>query len=335
MKCPPPSEPGSGKVAAQPPGLLTISGAPVDRIGLGTWGLGGAYTIGGRPAGIPDSAGLDPHALLTHALDGGINFLDSSGAYGRAEEVVGACVARRRPDIFIASKCGLQPDGSRDYGFNTLRRSLEASMKRLRTDVIDLFQISLGPGDPVEKALEGLNRLKQCHALRYVGLSVANAAQIAGAVRCRGCDAIQVAFNLLDTRCGQAADQAAASGLYVLIKSPLNKGVLSGSHLGDALPQDDSRRLYLTPSVVEKRRRAVRATLARAGHPGGRLEEIAMDFVLSAPFTAVVFFGARRREHVDRLLRCKRREPLPGPMFNSLAEAARQTWPEVAETFAN
>ena len=313
--------------------LRTLSGEPVSKAALGTWGLGGAYRIGNQEAGIPTLADQDPVAVVRHALDHGVNLLDCSAAYGRAETVVGKAVRGCRSRVFIASKCGLKNDGTRSSTVDFLQCSLAASLAAMGIETLDLFQAALGPGDSVAPALEAIVCLKRQGLTRCGGLSVADPQQVEQAVSSGICDVVQLPFNLLDTRCWSSAVKAATACVAVLIKSPLNKGVLSNSDLGESLAPDDSRRLYLNDEVVNIRRGAAGAILAQAGLDNGLLEEIAIGFALAAPFATAVLFGGRRLDQVDRFLQVARQRPMPHQLYTALRMASQRIWPQVAPTF--
>jgi aryl-alcohol dehydrogenase-like predicted oxidoreductase len=272
-------------------------------------------------------------ALVRYALDRGVNLLDCSAAYGQAESLVGKAVAGRRTKVFIATKCGLTPDGRRSREAGFLRGALMSSLAAVGAEAVDLLQAALGPGDPVEPALEAISSFKRQGLALGIGISAADPGQVEQAAASGVCDAVQLTLNLLDTRCWEAAARAAAAGVAVLIKSPLNKGVLASSDLGRSLPEDDSRRAYLTDEVVDRRRAAAAAILEEGGLGAGGIEEAATGFALSAPFAAAVLFGARRLEHVDRFLRVARQGPMPPATRNALRAASQRAWHRVAPTF--
>jgi hypothetical protein len=123
---------------------LGYTNVELTTVGLGTWAIGG----GNNPYGWGRQSDADSIAAIRRALDRGINWLDTAAGYGRghAEDVVGQALTGRRDQAFIATKCGIlwKEDGSDIYGHlkrDSIRREIEGSLRRLRTDVIDLYQI--------------------------------------------------------------------------------------------------------------------------------------------------------------------------------------------------
>ena len=313
--------------------MKTISGREITKLALGTWGLGGIYDIAGRPAGIPTVLGANPVDVVRYALERGVNLLDCSAMYGRSETVVGRAIVGGRQDVFITTKCGLTPDGGRDFSMGFIERSLLLSLKALSLDVVDLFQVALGPGDSVYEPLAGLSVLHQRGLSRYIGLSVATSRQVRKALAFGCCDCLQLPLNLIDTRCWETARQAAAAGVFLLVKSPLNKGVLCMNDHERQFQPGDSRQEYLTAVVIRKRLSAARALVAAAGLNDADLSETAIRFVLSIPFVGGVLFGARTTSHIDRLAKVAERPPFSRKQQERLLQASRHYFPLVAGTF--
>src|SRR5271170_1538830 len=126
--------------------VLGRTGADVTILGFG------AMELRGQPRG-PEIADEDAGRLLNAVLDGGINLIDTSPDYGRSEELIGAYVGHRREEFFLASKCGcpMNPaaDAPRpyphDYSEQNVRANVEQSLRRLRTDRLDLVQVHISP----------------------------------------------------------------------------------------------------------------------------------------------------------------------------------------------
>jgi aryl-alcohol dehydrogenase-like predicted oxidoreductase len=150
-----------------------IADLPIDasRVGLGTWAMGG-YQWGGTDD--------DESVRTIHtALDHGINLIDTAPAYGfgRSEEVVGRAIAERgrRDEVILATKCGLERIGDALYRNGTRRQifsEVEVSLKRLRTDYIDLYQVHWPDHDtPIEETAEAMRDLQRAGKVRAVGVS--------------------------------------------------------------------------------------------------------------------------------------------------------------------
>ena len=164
--------------------------------------------------------------LLT-ALDRGINFFDTAECYLDSEEMVGRVISGRRPEFFLATKCGHSPDGERgDWTLQGITASIDRSLGRLRTDYVDLLQLhscdlaTLKRGD----AIEALLRARQAGKTRFIGYSGDNE-MAEWAVESGVFDTCQVSFNLVDqwprfSFLGLARER----GVGVIAKRPIANG---------------------------------------------------------------------------------------------------------------
>lgn len=148
-----------------------------------------------------DDLGAVERTLLT-ALDRGINFFDTAECYLDSEEMVGRVISGRRPEFFLATKCGHSPDGERDeWTAQGIAASIDRSLRRLRTDYVDLLQLhscdlaTLKRGE----AIEALVRARQAGKTRFIGYSGDNE-MAQWAVESGVFDTCQVSFSLVDQR---------------------------------------------------------------------------------------------------------------------------------------
>jgi aryl-alcohol dehydrogenase-like predicted oxidoreductase len=221
-----------------------IGGFKVRPLGLGCMGLSHGY----GPAASEAQAG----ALLLGALDGGVDFFDTAALYGNGanEALVGRVLGPHRQRFVLASKCGLNhPDTGLarriDGRPETIRSSCEASLTRLRTDVIDLFYLHrLDREVPIEDSVGALADLVRAGKVRAIGLSEVSAVTLRRAHAVHPIAAVQSEYSLW-TRNPEIAVLDACRGLGVAFVafSPLGRGFLS-SRLGEhvALDAGDIRR---------------------------------------------------------------------------------------------
>src|SRR4029077_12144501 len=136
-----------------------------------------AMALRGQPRG-PDGTAEDAGRLLNAVLDGGINLIDTSPDYGRSEELVGGYVGHRREEFFLASKCGcplefpadVPPPYPHDYSQRNVRADVEQSLRRLRTDRLDLVQVHMSPSKAVleeNRTVETLRELQAEGKIRF------------------------------------------------------------------------------------------------------------------------------------------------------------------------
>jgi aryl-alcohol dehydrogenase-like predicted oxidoreductase len=141
----------------------------------------GAMELRGRPRG-PEIADEDAGRLLNAVLDGGINLIDTSPDYGRSEELIGSYIGHRRDEFFLASKCGcpieipanVPPPYPHDYSPGNVRADVEQSLRRLRTDYLDLVQVHMSPSKATleeNHTVETLRDLQAEGKARFIGMS--------------------------------------------------------------------------------------------------------------------------------------------------------------------
>lgn len=285
---------------------LGTAGPEVSLVGLGTNNFGGRI---GRDAS---------RRVLYKALDLGVTLIDTADVYGNkggCEEILGNSLGARRKDVVLATKFGLPMDGvgtmrgaSRGY----IMRAVEASLRRLNTDWIDLYQLHRAdPKTPIEETLRALDDLVRSGKVRFVGGSNLSAAQLeeAHAVSARhGLSSFvtcQDEYNLLDRNLEK--DRIAvmrAHGLGLLPYFPLANGLLTGKYkIGAPLPADSrlARSAHHADGVLNahnwRRVTDLGEFAARRGHS---LLELAMSWLASRPFVSGIIAGATRPEQVEQ-----------------------------------
>ena len=283
----------------------------MSRIGLGTWAMGGQrwrYSWGRQD---------DAQSLRTidAALDLGIDWIDTAPVYGvgHAEELVGRALHGRRSQVAIATKCGFLWKGGSRRPYPRLTAAsvfeeVEASLRRLSTDYIDLYQIHWpGPDCDLEGGWESIGRLVEQGKVRCGGvcnLSVEELARLASVGRSPA--SLQLPCNLIDQPPPQLIDQANSHGVCLLGYSPLASGRLCTGFGHDRvarLPGDDWRAHHpdFSSAAIERQaplRRALRRLAEAAGHT---LEELALAWALSAvDVGGAVVLGARSPEQLAR-----------------------------------
>lgn len=214
---------------------LGRTGMRVSPIGLGTvaWGRDKGLKYE-RPASLPSDARIAELIERAEAL--GINLLDTAPAYGTSEARIGAALAGRRERWIISTKVGEQFNGERsafEFGANSVRRSIEASLKALRTDRIDIALIHSDGIDEGEArfgaAAEALARLKQQGLVRAIGFSGKTVS--GGLWAASWADVLMVTWNELDRDQTPVIEEARRRHVGVLAKKPLASGCLPVSAL--------------------------------------------------------------------------------------------------------
>jgi aryl-alcohol dehydrogenase-like predicted oxidoreductase len=221
---------------------LGKSALEASAIGLGCMSMSGLYGKGDDTVSI---------AVVHHALDLGVNFLDSSDMYGwgHNEELLGRAIKDRRDRVLVTTKFGQvrNPGGANTVNGRPeyVAQACEASLKRLGVDVIDLYyQHRVDPAVPIEETVGGMTRLIQQGKVRYLGLSEAAPATIRRAHAVHPITAVQSEYSLLyRAQAEQTLPTCRELGISFIAYSPLGRGFLTGRIQSQAdLPEGDRRR---------------------------------------------------------------------------------------------
>ncbi|WP_338748010.1 aldo/keto reductase [Janibacter alittae] len=287
---------------------LGRSGLTVSAVGLG------CNNLGRRGAATQDQEGSD--AVVHAALDAGITLFDTADTYGAepglSEAMLGASLGSRRDDVVVATKFGMDVRGTNgpDFGARGSRRyittAVEASLRRLGTDHIDLYQFhSPDPLTPIEETLDALDDLVRSGKVRYIGHSNRAGWQIAEAeyvARARGGARFissQSHYNLLDRRAELEVTPAAeAYGLGVLPYFPLASGLLTGKYSSGVAPEgsrlSQSGRHLVAGADLDQ----LRALGDFARERDLSELEVAFSWLATRPSVSSVIAGATRAEQV-------------------------------------
>jgi aryl-alcohol dehydrogenase-like predicted oxidoreductase len=284
-------------------------------IGLGAWAIGGEWLFGWGPQDDADSI-----AVIRHALKKGINWIDTAPAYGlgHSEEIVARAIKDlprgERPYVF--TKCTLVWDDTRTVSHSlnpvSLRRECEASLKRLQTERIDLYQIHWPkwPTSPsetgtLEEAWATLADLKRAGKVRYIGVSNCNADQLASIHRISPVTSLQPPYSMLRRDIeARELPWCETHGVGVLAYSPMMSGLLTGRMTREriaALPDGDWRRraLWFQEPNLTRALDLVELLKEVASNHRCTPGEVAIAWVLRHPVVTGAIVGARRPDQVD------------------------------------
>ena len=257
--------------------------------------------LGCGPLGADPDTNYTP--LLSRALDLGINFFDSADFYSdyRSEEWLGRALSSRRDEVIIATKFGTIPGKGKDFSIAHMRRSLEESLRRLRTDHIDIYQLHSPPHSVLDdqELLAELHKLKDEGKIRFYGISLDGSAFARQTMDKWQPDAIQILFNLFNLEPAGCFQQAAQQGVGVIIKSPLDSGMLGGDLTpGSPLKEDDPRPRWGDEGTAERLRYLELLRFLTAG--GARtIAQAALQFVLSFQAVSVAIPGTTSVKHLE------------------------------------
>jgi aryl-alcohol dehydrogenase-like predicted oxidoreductase len=277
-------------------------------IGLGTWAMAGTgWKHGWGPQ--DDTVSI---RTIHRAVDLGINWIDTAAVYGagHSEEVVGAALAGMTEKPFVATKCGrfLSADGglTSDIHPESIRREVEQSLRRLRLERIDLYQVHWPNPDPdIEAAWETMADLVREGKIRWPAVSNFNASQIQRLLPIRPVASNQVPYSLLRRDIEQEIlPFCAGNGIGILAYSPLQKGLLSGKFSpvrSAGLPATDHRTrdpMFHEP-VLPKILDFVERLKTAAGRNGMTPAGLAVAWTLSQPGVSGAIVGSRSPEQLE------------------------------------
>ncbi len=282
---------------------LGDSNLKVSEISLGSW-----LTYG---------VGVDRDhatACVDRAFDLGINFIDTANVYGRgsAESFLGEALAKRPRDSYVLATKVFFPMSDTDKGLSRVQilKQIDASLTRLRTDFVDLYQCHrYDASTPLEETMQALSDVVRQGKARYIGFSEWSPAQIEAAFAIPGMEKFvssQPQYSLLWRRPEEKVIPLSASlGVSQIVWSPLGQGVLSGKYKpGAALPADSRAKSdqmgnmmhdLLRPAVLE----AVEHLKPLAQEAGCTLPQFALAWVLREPNVASAIVGASRPEQLE------------------------------------
>jgi aryl-alcohol dehydrogenase-like predicted oxidoreductase len=225
------------------------TGMEITRVGFGAWAIGG----GGWEFGWGPQEDEESIAAITHAVEQGINWIDTAAAYGfgRSEEVVGKAISGLSRKPYVFTKCSLLEGPGRKVVHSLKRddifREAEASLVRLGVDAIDLYQIHWpNPADQIEEGWSALAELKERGLVRHIGVSNFDASQLLTISRIAPVETVQPPYSLVDRDAENSVlPYAEQAGVGVIVYSPMGSGLLTGSMTRDRIanmPGDDWRK---------------------------------------------------------------------------------------------
>lgn len=290
---------------------LGRTGADVTILGYG------AMELRGLPRG-PEITDEEAGRLLNAVLDGGINLIDTSPDYGRSEELIGAHVGHRRDEYFLASKCGclielpanVPPPYPHDYSPENVRADVEQSLRRLRTDRLDLVQVHMSPSQAAleeNRTIETLKELRAEGKLRFIGMS-GILPNLSDHLAMNVFDVFQIPYSAVQRDHEHLITEAAAKGAGTLIRGGAARGAASEEKnwaVGPITQQPGvGQRNWETSGVAD--------LLSEAGI--GR-QEFILRFTLSHPGLSTTIVGTANPAHLASNLAVADKGPLPQDLY--------------------
>jgi aryl-alcohol dehydrogenase-like predicted oxidoreductase len=286
---------------------LGSSGMHITTVGFGSWAIGGGgWAFGWGPQDDSESI-----ATMHHAVESGVNWIDTAAVYGlgHSEEVVARTLKGRsnRPYVFTKAERVWDRDGNITGSLKaqSIRRELEASLRRLQVDVIDLYQIHWPePDEDIEEGWSEMVRLQAEGKVRYIGVSNFNVSQMKRALALGPITSLQPPYSLIAREVeNQILPFAEKNGIGVIVYSPMYSGLLTGAMTRAriaSLAEDDWRRRdanFREPKLAHNLRivQLLREIGDRHGCTPG---EVAIAWTLANPAVTAAIVGMRNRDQV-------------------------------------
>jgi aryl-alcohol dehydrogenase-like predicted oxidoreductase len=269
------------------------------RTGLQVTQLGfGAMELRGEPRGRPITE-EQADRVLRAVLDSGINYIDTSIDYGTSEEFIGRSISDRRSEYFLASKCGCVPSSSQSasrlphvFTRENVIAGVEQSLRKLRTEYLDVVQFHASPSPSelrAEGGLEALQELQRQGKVRFIGMS-GTLPNLPDQIQMGVFDVFQIPYSAVQTEHEALISEAARAGAGTVIRGGAAKGAWDGVELDDLLD-------------------------------GASRTELILRYTLSHPDLHTTIVGTLNPEHLASNLDAARKGPLPADV---VAEARRR-----------
>ena len=290
---------------------LGNSDLEISPIGIGAWAIGG----GGWMFGWGPQEDAESIRAIHAALDRGVNWIDTAAVYGfgHSEEVVAKALEGRANRPYVFTKCSrLRGENGQLRGVlkaDSIRQECEDSLRRLKVDVIDLYQIHWPqPDADVEEGWSMLAHLREQGKIRWAGVSNFNVSQLERAAHIAPVTSLQPPYSAISPEVeAEALPYCLKRQIGVIVYSPMKSGLLSGKMTRErvaAFPEDDFRRravAFQEPSLTAnlKLADAMKAVGARHGRSAG---EVAVAWTLRNPAVTGAIVGMRSAQQAEEIL---------------------------------
>ena len=295
---------------------MPISTRRLGRTGVEVTTLGyGAMELRGAPRG-PTIEDRDAGRLLEALLDGGVNLIDTSIDYGRSEELIGRYLAARRDEFFLASKCGCPldlpddavPPFTHDFSAANVRTGVEQSLRRLRTDRLDLVQVHMSPTrEQMESdgTIEEMVALRDEGKIRFLGMS-GTLPNLPDQIEMGVFDVFQIPYSAVQREHEEMIARASAAGAGVLVRGGVARGA----------PSDDKNWSVPPIGVAEGEAQRRWETSGLDGLLDGMSRhEFTLRFTLAHPGLSSTIVGTSSLEHLQSNLAIAEKGPLPAELY--------------------
>jgi len=282
----------------------------VSEVGFGAWAIGGGAMIGNTVIGWGDADDSTSEKAIYASLDAGINFFDTADIYGlgHSEKLLGKTIGQRK-DTIIATKVGnvaRQDQFTIDYSKEYILNACEQSLKRLKREVIDYYQLHTARLNHLQQGdcIEAMQELHQKGKIRFWGLSLNTFDPLPEAeylIKQNLGNGFQLVLNLLNQRGLSLLDAAAEKGYGIIARMPLQFGLLTGKFdKGFSFAANDHRKKRLIKEVIDACTQALTPVWQLRKKYNCNKTQLALSYILSYPQVSTIIPGIRTTDHVSQ-----------------------------------
>lgn len=281
----------------------------VSEIGFGAWAIGGGAMIGNTAIGWGDADDIASINAIHKAIDSGINFFDTADIYGlgHSENLLGKTISNNN-EVIIATKVGNVSRNELftvDYSKEYILEACQASLKRLRREVIDYYQLHSARIQHLQngECIEAMQKLQQEGKIRYWGISLNTFDPIPEAeffIENRIGNGFQLVLNLLNQKTLPLIKRSSENGYGVIVRMALQFGLLTGKFDKEVnFPANDHRKNRLTKEVIDVSNNALMPVWDLCEKYNCSKTELALSYILSYPEVSTIIAGIRTAEQVE------------------------------------
>lgn len=262
--------------------------------------------------------------MLHHAIDSGINHVDTADLYGfgENEKIVGEAIKQKREKIVLTTKVGNHFDKQKRTWFwdarkEYIEKAVDDSLKRLQTDYIDLYLLHGGTmDDDMDDTIEAFERLKSEGKIRAYGISSIRPNVINEYMNRANIDVVMMQYSMLDRRPEELLDMLNEKKISVLARGPLAKGILS----------NDSQKLHTKgmEGFVQYSEIELKNTIQHLSELNESITTLAFQFVLQHPAVASCVFGASTMNQLEENIRNSRISPMKTGLYEQIKKITKQ-----------
>ena len=285
---------------------LGRTGLKISEVGFGAWAIGGPAKLGEVVIGwgeVDDAVSL---RAIDAAYEAGVTFFDTSDVYGagRSETLIGKALKSKRERVVIATKVGnrTSADGQwvKDFSKQWIREAIDASLRRLDTDHVDLYQLHSGTDTAQyrDETFDMLEALRAQGKIRHYGISVGPASHGPWVLRNTGAETIQVVYNMFEREPEmELLPLAQEQGVGIIARVPLASGFLTGKFTADVtFPANDHRSHTYPPEKIRRMVMQVEKLGFLTKGKDKTLAQAALQYCLAHPAVSTVIPGAKTPE---------------------------------------